>query len=166
MKKHSIILLLFFLPLTVCFSQEKNENKTTVIADIDTIDIYEQFLLVIKFPSKSIKTSSSYEGGYFVSYYIPSDTVMFSVYPGKLAEEPFITGSNCIVTDSLLFENVFLERNGFCLHSGERFKNKIGFFKEKEFLVLSIIAKYEWVDASKVEKYDAVLNNIEIIIIE
>lgn len=163
MKKSSIILLLFSLHLTVCFSQINSNNKTSIIINTDTIDINEQFLLVIKFPSKTIKTKSNYDEGYFVSYYIPTDTVMLSIYSNKLAQEPFITGTKCVVTDSTMIENVFFERSGSCLHSDERFTNKIGFFREKEYTMLSCTAKYEWADATKVDFYNSILNNIEIL---
>lgn len=162
MKKTSIILFLFFT-LSVCFSQESNNNKTIVIGNIDTVDIHEQYLLVVHLPSKGIKTNSTYDGGYFVSYYIPADTAVFSVYSGKLPREPFITGTDCMLIDSILVDNVFFERRGFCLQSNDKLTNKRGFFREKEYMLLSYSAKYEWADVSKVERYDKIFSDIEYI---
>jgi len=173
MRTVSITLVLLSINLISCFAQEvadktigsntSGNNKTSVINKFDTIDINKKYLLIIALPSKGIKTNSSYEGGYFVSYFIPKDTVIFSVYSGKLSKEPFVSGKECNIEDSLLVGNVFFERKGYCLKSSDRYVNKKGFFREKEFMVLSFSAKYEWVDASKIEFYDKVFSDIQII---
>lgn len=163
MKKSAIILLVFLIPLSVCFSQQETTNKTTVIEFSDTVDIDENYLLIVQLPSKSVKTNSRYEGGFLVSYFIPADTAVFSLYSGHLPTEPFVSGKNCIVIDSIRVEPVFFERTGFCIQSDEKYKNKKGFFREKEYILLSYSAKYEWVDASKKDRYNQIFSDIELI---
>ncbi len=161
MKKRSLIIFLAIIPFILC--SQKINNKTSVIKKSDTVDIHPNYLLVVHLPSKAIKTNSNYEGGYFVSYFIPADTVVFSVYSGRLPETPFITGTDCMVIDSILVDSVFFERRGFCLQSNEKLSNKRGFFREKEYKLLSYSAKYEWADVTKVSCYDEIFSKIEYI---
>ncbi len=162
MKNCCLFIFLFFV-WNIGEAQHLLNNKTSVIEKTDTVDIHLNYFLIVHLPSKAIKTNSTYEGGYFVSYYIPADTVVFSVYSGGLPQTPFVTGIDCRVTDSIMVKPVFFERRGYCKQSNEKLVEKVGFFREKAYELLSYSAKYEWVHESKVERYDTIFSRIEYI---
>jgi hypothetical protein len=164
--KRILLCFLYLCAITLCKSQnisEPDNNKTTIVRKKDTININDKYQLVISLPSKSVKTASTYESGFFISYFIPADTTTISIFSGSLPAEPLVSGSNCIVTDSILINEVFFERKGFCENCGIKLSNRKGFFMEKELKLLHYSIKYEWVPERKISLYNNLFSDMEII---
>jgi len=158
-KIKTVFIFLIISCLGLGLNKISAQNKHVDGADTVILGQYE---IIIKLPTRCIKTITNYEEGFFVTY-TSLDTAILSVHYGSMVSKPLISERKCTIVNRFYFESEIEVITGFCLLNDSVFYNKERNFREMDFIKRKITIMYESVDKSKTSIYNNVLDNIKIL---
>lgn len=149
-----VILIIFYLhPLSA---------QQNFISGNDTI-CFNDYQLIIRLPSHSLKKVTNYEEGFFIDY-STVDTSVITIHCGYLVSKPLISEKKSVIIDDFCVDKDIRIIKGYYIKTDSSFSNKsICYFREEDFPIHGITIMYEYVDRSKLDIYDTIFDNIKIL---
>lgn len=156
----TIVIVIFMLAswMNCAFASDQIKNDTAIITKTDTIDCYNE-KVIIEYPLLSKARYDRYEEGFFKTIYCYPDSAILTIHYGSMVNLPLTDLTDKKIESTFILGKVIKIIRGSYVKNGRK-----KFFREDHYFSTSIV--YENIEATALDRYEYYFNNVKILKVE